>query len=67
MHSEEYMDNILSKILYIWRKHPTIELGKLISDAANGPELAFIEDNELIKKLEKRYLSREEWNMKWHN
>lgn len=67
MYSEEHMDNILSKILYIWKKHPTMELGRLIDNATSGSELQFIEDEELIKNLERRYLPREEWDLKWNN
>lgn len=50
---------IIQKLEEIWKKHPDLRLGQLIDNTlANSIYLFFIEDDVLIKELEKAYADR---------
>lgn len=46
---------VLDLIEAIWKKHPDLRLGQLILGCAIEPDLFYLEDDELYKRLCERY------------
>lgn len=50
----------LNKIKEIWDKHPELRLGQLICNVVRDPQLYYINDEDLVEKLEDRYVKHPE-------
>lgn len=51
------IDSILARLNILWKEYPDLRLGQLLLNACTDPQLYYIEDEELISKLERLYLS----------
>jgi len=51
------ISKILKRLGKLWERHPDLCLGQLIENAVRG-SLYYVEDNRLIKELEKFYKNR---------
>lgn len=49
------IDFILQRLEVIWKKYPDLRLGQLIMNVGNENSLYYLEDDELIEKLERFY------------
>ena len=55
MRDKYRIDIILNQIHEIWLNYPDIRLGQLLLNATKDSELYYLEDENLIKKLEEYY------------
>lgn len=55
MRRKDRIDSILNKLEEIWLEFPDLRLGQFLLNVSRDPELYYIEDDELIKKLESFY------------
>ena len=55
MRDKYRIDAILNQVQEIWKNYPDLRLGQLLLNVARDPELYYIEDEELIKKLKEYY------------
>ena len=49
------IDPMLKRIGEIWKKYPDLRLGQLIKNASFDSNLYYIEDEDLIDKIEEFY------------
>ena len=53
MRDPERIPNLLARLERVWKAHPDLRLGQLISNTAKDEfTLFYIEDEELIEKME---------------
>ena len=55
MRKKDRIDSIVTKLEEIWVQFPDLRLGQLLLNVSKDPELYYLEDEELIEKLEKFY------------
>lgn len=55
MRRKDRIDSILNNLEEIWLEFPDLRLGQLLLNVSRDPELYYLEDEELIKKLEEFY------------
>lgn len=58
MRGPNRIDDILERLKDIWKAYPDLRLGQLIMNVANDPILYYLEDEELLKKMEEIYLKK---------
>lgn len=54
------IDSILKELGEIWKEYPDLRLGQLILNTIKDPQLYYIEDEDLIIRLKKFYISTPE-------
>lgn len=47
--------DIINRLEAIWARFPDLRLGQIILNVVNDPLLYYLEDDELIKRLEEHY------------
>ena len=55
MRSKYRIDITLNELQNIWLEFPDLRLGQLLLNAVSDPELYYLEDEELIVKLQEFY------------
>ena len=55
MRDPERIDGILNELGEIWKCYPDLRLGQLLLNVARDPMLYYIEDDELMVRLEECY------------
>ena len=55
MRSKYRIDITLNELQNIWLEFPDLRLGQLLLNAVSDPELYYLEDEELIIKLQEFY------------
>lgn len=55
MRDPERIDGILNELGEIWKGYPDLRLGQLLLNVARDPMLYYIEDDELMARLERCY------------
>lgn len=55
MRNKDRIDIIINRLENIWLEFPDLRLGQLLLNVSNDPELYYLEDEELIKRLELFY------------
>ena len=55
MRSKYRIDITLNELQNIWLDFPDLRLGQLLLNAVSDPELYYLEDEELIVKLQEFY------------
>lgn len=58
MRDPNRIDDILERLKDIWKTYPDLRLGQLILNVANDPLLYYLEDDELLNKMEEIYLKK---------
>lgn len=58
--SEKEKEEVINRILYMWKKFPDLRLGQLIENCRlpGGTDLFFIEDYELVRMVENKYKNK---------
>ena len=55
MRDPERIDKVLAAIGEVWYKYPDLRLGQLILNVVQDPTLYYIEDEDLVKRIDKFY------------
>lgn len=55
MREEERIDLVLERLAKIWKQYPDLRLGQLILNVVRDPLLYYLEDEDLINRLEEFY------------
>ncbi len=50
---------ILARLATVWQQHPGMRLSQLVLNAQADPDLYYMEDGELIAKIEATYKLKE--------
>lgn len=50
---------LINRLFRLWQKNPTMRLGQLIGNVIPEMDLYYVEDDELIERLEKYYAGLE--------
>ena len=58
MRRKDKIDSIVNKLEEIWLDFPDLRLGQLLLNVSKDPELYYLEDEDLIGKLEAFYGSK---------
>lgn len=58
MRNKERIDDVCIRLAALWKKYPDLRLGQLILNVMQDPALYYVEDEDLIVKLENHYLTR---------
>lgn len=56
MRNANQIDNILLELGRIWKRHPHLRLGQLISNEYDEFKLYYVEDDQLIAGLKRAYI-----------
>lgn len=60
MRDPKRIDHILNRLKQVWETHPDLRLGQLILNVVEDPTLYYIEDDDLIDRLEQTYADKKE-------
>lgn len=55
MRNPERINEILAALGKVWQRYPDLRLGQLVLNVIKDPALYYIEDEDLIKKLNDFY------------
>lgn len=55
MRNKNRIDAIINELEKIWVNYSDLRLGQLLLNVIKDPELYYLEDEELIKKLKEHY------------
>lgn len=55
MRSKERIDPVLERLKRIWKEYPDLRLGQLILNVVRDPALYYLEDEEIVERLEEFY------------
>ena len=55
MRDTNRIPTICNELSQIWELHPDLRLGQLLLNVARDPELYYLEDDELIRRLYELY------------
>ena len=55
MRNLDRIDTVLNRLSVVWKRVPDLRLGQLLLNVASDPVLYYLEDEELINKIEQLY------------
>ena len=59
MRDPDRISDVLDRLKEIWLKYPDLRLGQLIGNVLQDPVLYYIEDKELVDRLDNYYTNTE--------
>lgn len=60
MRDKRRIKDILERLEKVWDEYPDLRLGQLILNVCSDPVLYYMEDDELLNKIESLYLKNED-------
>jgi hypothetical protein len=53
--TNEQKEEIIVKVLEVWEQHPHLRLGQMIYIALNDKDIFYVEDEDFVTELQKKF------------